>query len=95
MRSFLSIFSSCFTRPRPCVYLLEEYEDKLILFMFAVVSCCEGVWEGEEGGEGGRVVSGGGDGLVKLWDIQDGREVLSMGGHTAEVVCPSVCIQHS
>lgn len=34
-----------------------------------------------------RVVSGGGDSLVKLWDLQDGRELLSMAGHTAEVVC--------
>ena len=37
--------------------------------------------------EGGRrVVSGGGDSLVKLWDIKAGRELLSMAGHTAEVV---------
>ena len=50
-----------------------------------MVSCCEGVWEGEEEG-GGRVVSGGGDGLVKLWDIREGREILSMTGHCAEVV---------
>ena len=53
--------------------------------LYAVVSCCEGVWEGGEEG-GGRVVSGGGDGLVKLWDIREGREILSMTGHCAEVV---------
>lgn len=52
----------------------------------SVVSCCEGMWEGDEKKSGGKVVSGGGDGLVKLWDIQDGKEVLSMAGHTAEVV---------
>ena len=52
------------------------------------MSCCEG--EIREEGEGERrrrrVVSGGGDSLVKLWDLHDGRELLSMAGHTAEVV---------
>ena len=43
-----------------------------------------------EGGMRRRAVSGGGDGLVKLWDLQDGRELLSMAGHTAEVVCVGV-----
>ena len=57
------------------------------LCVSTVVSCCEGVQGGEdEKGVGGKVVSGGGDGLVKFWDLQDGREVLSMAGHTAEVV---------
>ena len=50
-----------------------------------VVSCCECAWEGGEEA-GGRVVSGGGDGLVKLWEIHEGKELLSMAGHSAEVV---------
>ena len=55
-----------------------------------VVSCCEGVWEGGEE-SGGRVVSGGGEGLVKLWDVHEGRELLSMAGHSAEVVSLIAC----
>ena len=67
---------------------------KIYVMCAVVMSCCEGVWEGE-GGRGGRVVSGGGDGLVKLWDIQDGREILSMAGHSAEVVyCVSYRAKH-
>lgn len=63
------------------------------LCVSTVVSCCEVVWGGEdERGVGGKVVSGGGDGLVKLWDLQDGREVLSMAGHTAEVVRTLLCL---
>ena len=58
-----------------------------LLCICTVVSCCEVVCEGGELEEGGwRVVSGGGDGLVKLWDVKHGRELLSMAGHTAEVV---------
>ena len=62
------------------------------LLFCAVVSCCEGEWNAGEGK--GRVVSGGGDGLVKLWDLRDGREILSMAGHTAEVVCVCACVLH-
>ena len=59
--------------------------------LLEVVSCCEGEWAMREGGmRRRRAVSGGGDGLVKLWDLQDGRELLSMAGHTAEVVCVGV-----
>lgn len=39
-----------------------------------------------EAGSPRMVVSGGGDSVVKLWDIHSGREVASMTGHTAEVV---------
>ena len=42
-----------------------------------------------------RAVSGGGDGRVKLWDLQDGRELLSMAGHTAEVVGTSLARENA
>ena len=53
-----------------------------------VVNCCECVVEGlEETRIAPRMaVSGGGDGVVKVWDLQLGREVVSMVGHSAEVV---------
>jgi len=34
----------------------------------------------------GRVVSGGGDGHVKLWDLQTGQLITSFLGHEQEVV---------
>ena len=34
----------------------------------------------------GRVVSGGGDGHVKLWDMQAGQLITSFLGHEQEVV---------
>ena len=37
-------------------------------------------------------VSGGGDGMVKVWDLQLGREVVSMAGHSAEVVSRNIPI---
>ena len=33
-----------------------------------------------------RVYSGGGDAVVKGWDIQTGHNVLTLQGHTQEVV---------
>ena len=44
----------------------------------AVVYCCECVeW---------RVVSGGGDGEVKLWDVESGLVTNTLSGHKQEVV---------
>jgi eukaryotic-like serine/threonine-protein kinase len=35
--------------------------------------------------DGKRVVTAGGDGLIKLWDADTGREVLTLSGHTRPV----------
>jgi WD40 repeat protein len=37
------------------------------------------------GAGGKRLVTAGGDGLVKLWDFPSGREVLTLGGHARPV----------
>jgi WD40 repeat protein len=37
------------------------------------------------GADGKRLVTAGGDGLVKLWDFPSGREVLTLGGHARPV----------
>ena len=34
-----------------------------------------------------RVCSGGGDAVLKVWDIRTGDNVLTLQGHTQEVVC--------
>lgn len=34
-----------------------------------------------------RLVSGGGDGTIKLWDVTTGNEVLTLQGHTGNIVC--------
>src|SRR5207249_3283564 len=35
--------------------------------------------------DGTRVVSGGGDGAVRVWDGRTGREEPALGGHAAQV----------
>lgn len=60
-----------------------RYDTNMWLFWHLVVSCCEST---VEAGSPRMVVSGGGDSVVKLWDVHSGREVASMAGHTAEVV---------
>jgi WD40 repeat protein len=37
------------------------------------------------GADGKRLVTAGGDGLVKFWDFPSGREVLTLGGHARPV----------
>jgi WD40 repeat protein len=36
---------------------------------------------------GDRVVTGAYDGVIKLWDVASGQEVLTLTGHTDQVVC--------
>ena len=38
-----------------------------------------------------RIFSGGGDAVVKGWDMQTGDNVLTLQGHTQEVVCIYLC----
>ena len=54
---------------------------------FVVVYCCTYVPSGDDLLLSQRIFSGGGDALVKCWDIQTGDNVLSLQGHTQEVVC--------
>ena len=36
-----------------------------------------------------KIISGGGDGLIKIWDSHTGDNTLSLVGHTGEVVSTS------
>ena len=42
-----------------------------------------------------RVFSGGGDGLIKSWDLQTGENISTMHGHTQEVVSLLLHVHHT
>ena len=47
-------------------------------FVHPVVYCCVCT--------GWRVVSGGGDAVIKVWDLETGNVTATLQGHTQEVV---------
>jgi WD40 repeat protein/serine/threonine protein kinase len=44
-----------------------------------------GIWDAALSGDGHRVVTGGTDGAVRLWDVESGRELNYLRGHSGEV----------
>lgn len=62
------------------------------LFPFIVVYCCTYMLSGDDLFLSRRVCSGGGDAVVKVWDIRTGDNVLTLQGHTQEVVCITISI---
>ena len=71
-------------RVRRCA---ESFIYKVFLSYFPAVYCCDF--------DDKKVISGGGDGLIKVWDAQTGDNTLSLVGHTGEVVRSSVISVHS
>lgn len=52
--------------------------------LFTVVYCC--ICTGQ------RAISGGGDGVVNVWDLETGNVTAALTGHTQEVVSYSTVI---
>jgi WD40 repeat protein len=57
----------------------------LSLFLFVVVYCCTYVVSGDDAFSC-LVYSGGGDAVIKAWHMGTGDNVLTLKGHTQEVV---------
>ena len=53
----------------------------------ALKPCPGGVYSLAYSADGNTVATGGGDKIVRLWDVGQGRERAVMQGHTARVVC--------
>ena len=63
------------------------YSSHDLFFFHSVVFCC--VCTGQ------RVVSGGGDGVVNVWDLETGNVTATLTGHTQEVVRYVHCYCHN
>ena len=50
----------------------------MVLFWLTAVYCCDF--------NDKKIISGGGDGLIKIWDAHTGDNTYSLVGHTGEVV---------
>lgn len=61
---------------------------QVLHFVHPVVYCCVCT--------GWRVVSGGGDAVIKVWDLETGNVTATLQGHTQEVVsCDMVAAFHN